>query len=100
MRATRMTRPPKGIDEILVAGLGSPTKLRILMLLLAKSRDVLARYAIVKGAWASDRDALRILRALVELGWILEVQGKPVKYRLNRDNAIVGHLAEFFSQTI
>jgi hypothetical protein len=66
-------------------------------MLLTKSRDALTRYAIDKGAWVSDRDAVRALRTLVKLGWILELQGKPVKYRLNRDNAIVGHLAEFFS---
>jgi DNA-binding transcriptional ArsR family regulator len=84
-----MSLPPSGIDEILVAGLGSPTKLRILML-LAKSRDALTRYAINKGAWTSDRDAIKALRTLMELGWVLELQVKPVKYRLNRDNAIVG----------
>lgn len=92
-----MTRLPEGIDDILVAGLGSPTKLRILML-LTKLRDALTRYAIVKGTWASDRDAARALRALVELGWVLELQVKPVKYRLNAENEIVKHLVEFFSK--
>jgi hypothetical protein len=67
-------------------------------MLLAKSRDAITRYAIDKGAWASDRDAVRALRALVELGWVLELKVKPVKYRLNAENEIVKHLAEFFSK--
>jgi hypothetical protein len=29
------------------------------------------------------------LKALVELGWVLELQGKPIKYRLNANNAIM-----------
>jgi DNA-binding transcriptional ArsR family regulator len=92
-----MSRPPEGIGEILEAGLGSPVKLRILIL-LARTREDLSRYAIDKGAKASDQDVSRALKVLVELGWVLKLQGKPVKYRLNRDNAIVGHLTEFFSK--
>ena len=92
-----MSRPPEGIGEILEAGLGSPVKLRILIL-LARTREDLSRYAIDKGAKASDQDVSRALKMLVELGWVLKLQGKPVKYRLNRDNAIVGHLTEFFSK--
>jgi DNA-binding transcriptional ArsR family regulator len=91
-----MSRPPEGIDEILVTGLGSPTKLRILML-LAKSRDPLSRYIVDTRAFVNDRDAVKALKTLVELGWVLELPVKPVKYQLNRDNAIVGRLVEFFS---
>jgi hypothetical protein len=94
-----MSRPPEGIDEILEAGLGSPVKIRVLIL-LARTREDLSRYAIDKGAQASDQDAVRALRALVELGWVLELQGMPVKYRLNQDNAIVKNLAEFFSKAL
>jgi hypothetical protein len=88
---------PEGIDEILVAGLGSPTKLKILML-LSKSRDPLSRYMVDTRAWVNDRDAVRALRALVELGWVLEIPVKPVKYRLNAENEIVKYLIEFFSR--
>jgi hypothetical protein len=69
-------------------------------MLLARTREDLSRYAVDKGAQASDQDAARALKTLVELGWVLELQGKPIKYRLNRDNAIVGHLAEFFAKAL
>jgi DNA-binding transcriptional ArsR family regulator len=92
-----MSRPPEGI-ELLVAGLGSPTKLRILML-LSKSRDPLSRYIVDTRAFVNDRDAVKALKTLVELGWVLELQGKLVKYRLNAENEIVGHLVEFFMAT-
>jgi hypothetical protein len=48
-----MSRQPSGIDKILNAGLGSPVKIRILML-LARTRENLSRYAIDKGVWISD----------------------------------------------
>jgi hypothetical protein len=47
------------------------------------------RYAIDKVTWVSEKNAVKALRTLVEIGWVLQLPIKPVKYRLNKDNDTV-----------
>ena len=58
-------------------------------MLLVRSRDPLMRYAIDKVTWVSEKNAVKALRTLVEIGWVLQLPIKPVKYRLNKDNDTV-----------
>jgi hypothetical protein len=89
----------KDVAKVIEAGLGSPVRIRII-LSLARSREALTRYAINKDAGLSDKDAIRALKALVDLGWVEQLPLRPVKYRLNEQNEIVSHLLEFLAMAL
>ena len=55
--------------------LGSPVKIRILML-LARTQEDLSRYAVDKGAQASDKDAARAQTDEREEKWGFETYSK------------------------
>jgi predicted transcriptional regulator len=85
----------KKAAEVVEAGLGSIGRIKILKI-LSRNREPLTKYAIAKQTGLRHKDLVANLRILVGIGWVEELQTRPIKYKVNMENEIVSSLVEFF----
>jgi len=90
-----MGKDPRVIER----GLGSVAKIRILRL-LSKEGEGLTRYLIQQRSGLRWNSVITSLSDLVEIGWVIEVQTNPQKYRVNMDDENVRHFLEFLSRAL
>jgi len=82
---------------IIEKGLGSVAKIRILRI-LSKEGEGLTRYLIQQRSGLRWNSVITSLSDLVEIGWVIEVQTNPQKYRVNMDDEVVRNFLEFLSR--
>jgi len=89
-----MGKDPRVIER----GLGSVAKIRILRILSREGG--LTRYLIQQRSGLRWNSVITSLSDLVEIGWVIEVQTNPQKYRINYDDETVRLLMEFLSRAL
>jgi DNA-binding HxlR family transcriptional regulator len=76
-------------------GIGSKGRLRILQCLTADPRQSLSRYMLERKTGIRSNFLDADLRALMELGWVIEHQGQIRRYSLNPNSDVAGRVVHF-----
>ncbi|NHV97262.1 MAG: hypothetical protein HA494_05685 [Thaumarchaeota archaeon] len=83
------------VEEELVEALGSEGKIRTIITLAEKPNQLLTAYAVAKRTGLRRQDADKILKKLLQLGWVKQHTYGVKKYQINIDKDEVKKLTEF-----
>jgi len=83
-------------EEEMEEGLGSVGKLRILRVLAKNIDKSYTKYALEKQTGLKRINLRNNLRDLKSIGWVIECDHEPKKYKLNKDNCTLNSLLDFF----
>jgi len=82
--------------EDIEVGLGSVGRLRILRKLIRNPDGYFTKYALEQATGIKPVAVRSDLKVLVDLDWVKEFPHEPKTYRINMENEVVKHIAEFF----
>jgi len=91
-----LTRSEMKAEEEMEEGLGSVGKLRILRVLAKNMDKSYTKYALEKQTRLKRVNLRNNLRDLKSIGWVIEYDHEPKKYKLNKDNRTLNSLLDFF----
>jgi len=91
-----LTRSEMKAEEEMEEGLGSVGKLRILRVLAKNIDKSYTKYALEKQTGLKRINLRNNLRDLKSIGWVIECDHEPKKYKLNKDNCTLNSLLDFF----
>jgi len=91
-----LTRSEMKAEEEMEEGLGSVGKLRILRVLAKNMDKRYTKYALEKQTGLKRINLRNNLRDLKSIGWVIEYDHEPKKYKLNKDNRTLNSLLDFF----
>jgi len=91
-----LSRREMKAEEKIEEGLGSVGKLRILRILAKDVDKYYTKYALEKKTGLKRVNLRNDLEALKSIGWVIEYEHEPRKYKLNKDNHTVNSLLDFF----
>ena len=94
-----LSRREMKVEDEIEDGLGSVGKFRILRLLAKDADKCYTKYALEKKTGLKRVNLKNDLEDLKSIGWVIEYEHEPKKYKLNKDNHTVNFLLDFFRKT-